>query len=276
MSNYEKYIEELLKLQRCYRIQNILSDDIISKVDLVTRPRVALTLSVALWCISKVKQSSLSYSDLVYIQRRLAQFLVNGDEASIHIIKKLFDLIPMRYGMNISLVARRCGIIEHLLTDIVKAFNIIRDVVDMITISNKISEPIKHIPSICLSDIDILPPMAANAKDYLDLIVKTLKDNIDRIPDSVHRQIVDTIHETVKESDLKPYDQAAIALITMLIAENNESGILCADPCINIVALSQKLLNDIAVLGITPYDSKFYRLYQEISLRSIVHSSLKT
>lgn len=275
MSSYERYIEELLKLQRCYRLQNILSNDIVSKIELITKPKVALTLAVALWCVSRVKQGSISYSNIVHIQRRLAQFLKDGGKNDINIVKKLFDLIPMRYGMNISSAARRCGVSELMLSDIIKALNIIRDVVDMASIVNNISEPIRHDPSVCLNDVDILPSTIANSKEYLSIIVKALKDNIDRINDQLLRQVVDIIYSETVHTDLTPTDQAAIALIVKHIAENIKPGILCIDPCINMATLSQKLLNDLAVTGVVPYDSKFYQLYQEISMRSIVHGSQK-
>lgn len=275
MSTYERYVEELLKLQRCYRIQNILSTDVISKIDLMTRPKVALTLSIALWCVSKVKQSGISYSDLVYVERRLAQFLADSNREDLHVIRNMFQLIPMRYGMSISLTSRRCGIHESLLVDIIKALNVIRDVMDMITVASRIDEPVRHSPSICLNDVDILPPTTANAREYLGLIAKALKENLDKIPDPVLHEVAKIIYEEVVHSDLGPEDFAAIVLIVKLIAENTRFGILCAEPCINIVTLSQKLLNDLATKGVEPYNSRFYKLYQEISARSVVHGSQK-
>lgn len=273
MNSYERYVDELLKLQRCYRLQNILTNDIVSKIDLISRPRVALTFAVALWVVSRIKQGSFSYSDIVYIQRRLAQFLMSGDRNDINIVKRLFDLIPMRYGMNISLAARRCGISEALLSDMVKAFNIVRDVIDIISSSSSINEPLRHTTSICLNDADILPPTTANPKEYLDLTIKSLKENLEAISDPLYRQVAEIICEETAIITLNPSDQAAIALIIKLIAETVKPGILCVDPCINVAILSQKLLNDLAAIGAIPYDSKFYRLYQEISARSVVHSS---
>lgn len=275
MSSYETYVEEVLKLQRCYRVQNILSNDIISKIDLVAKPKIALTLSIALWCISKVKQSSLSYSDVVYLQRRLAQFLLDEDKNNIAIIKRLFDLIPMRYGMNVSLAARRCGVSEEHLVDIVRALNIIRDVIDMTSIAIEINEPIKHSYTTCLNDVDLLPPTASNPKEYLRIIIKALKENINRVSDPLIRQIIELLYEEVNNANLGLNDVAAIALIIRLVADNMKSNIICIDPSVNMATLSQKLLNDLAILGVVPYDSKFYKLYQEMSMKSVVHGSHK-
>lgn len=275
MSSYETYIEEMLKLQRCYRIQNILSSDIISKIDLVSKPKIALTLSIALWCVAKIKQSSLSYSDVVYLQRRLAQFLLDGSKRDIGIIKRLFDLIPMRYGMNVSLAARRCGLSEQHLVDIVRALNIIRDVIDMTSIATEINEPIKHSYTTCLNDVDLLPPTASNPKEYLWIIIKALKENTNRVLDPLIQQVIELLYRETKGIDLELNDIAAIALITKLIAENVKSHIICVDPSVNMATLSQKLLNDLAMLGVVPYDSDFYKLYQDMSMKSVVYGSHK-
>lgn len=274
MSTYERYVEELLKLQKCYRIQNIIQSDIISKIDLIARPRVALVFAIALWSIDKMRQGSLSYSDVVYIQRRLAQFLLNKENNDVAIVKKLFELIPMRYGMNVSAAARRCGVSEELLTNILRALNMLRDVVDMVSIGLGINEPLKHSPTTCLNDVDMLPPTASNPREYLKLILYSLRNNLDRINDPFHRQVVQLMNEEIKSAEnLTPNDIVAIVLIIKLLAENMKFGVICVEPCINVIALSQKLLNDLAILGIVPYDSPFYKLYQEISMRSLVQGT---
>jgi hypothetical protein len=273
MSSYERYVDELLKLQKCYRVQNILTGDVISKIDLTTRPRVALTLALALWSVTKIKQGTFSYSDVVYLQKRLAYFLSRGDNNDIMVIKKLFNLIPMRYGMNISAASRRCSVSEEVLSSIMKALNILRDVIDMASLGIGINEPLKHSHITCLNDIDILPPTASNPREYLILIISSLKSSIERIQDPLFRQIAMVINEEINSLDnLKPNDIAAIALIIKLLADNLKSIVLCVEPSINIVALSQKLLNDLALLGVDLSNSPFYKLYQEISERSIVHS----
>lgn len=271
MNNYERYVEEILKLQKCYRVQNILHGDVVSKLDLISRPRVSLTLAIALWSVTKIKQSSLSYSDVVYLQKRLAYFLSGKDVTDLNIVKRLFELIPMRYGMNVSLAARRCSASEEILSNIMRALNMLRDVVDMVSFGLSIDEPLRHSHTTCLNDADLLPPTAPNPREYLAIMIKSLKENIDRIHDPLLRQVAQLICEEVKENkDLKPSDIVAIALIIKLLAENLKSHILCVEPSINIATLSQKLLNDLVPLGVTPYDSPFYKLYQEISARSIV------
>lgn len=272
MTTFERYIEELLKLQRCFRVQNIILYEIFTKEDIVNDYRAALTLSVALWSIAKMRQSSLGYSELVYIQRRLAQFLAKDDK-SVHIIKKLFELIPMRYGMNVSLAARRCGVYEQILIDIVKALNVIRDVIDMISVARNINEPIKHSPTLCLNDVEMLPPTTSNTRAYLDTLLRTLKESSTLIHDPVFRQVIDVLYEETANRDLTLNDFAAISLIVKLIAESVKPSVICADPCINIAALSQKILNDLASIGAVPYDSEFYKLYQEVSMRSVIHGA---
>ncbi|MEM1683062.1 MAG: hypothetical protein QXG46_02030 [Ignisphaera sp.] len=276
MSSYEKYVEGLLKLQKCYRIQNILKNDIVSKVDLIMRPRVALALSVTLWSINRIKQGVFGYGDIVYIQKRLAKFLTEGDQIAIDILKKILDLIPMRYGMDISLAARRCAIPEHILLDTIKAFNIIRDVIDIVTITKNIDETLKHDYNLCLNDVDMLPPTNINTKDYLVLILASLKDNIDRIVDPMFKQVIELLSEEVTSTDMTHNDQVAVALIVKLIVDSIKPNVLCAEPCINISIFSQKLLNDLSALDVDPSKSKYYKLYQELSMKSIVHGSVKS
>lgn len=274
MNSYERYVEEILKLQKCYRVQNILHDDAVSKIDLIGRPRVSLTLAIALWSVTKIKQSSLSYSDVVYLQRRLAYFLSGKDADDLNVIKRLFELIPMRYGMNVALAARRCSASEEILTNLMRALNMLRDVVDMVSFGLSVDEPLKHSLTTCLNDTDLLPPTAPNPKEYLLIMVKSLKENLDRIQDPLLRQVAQLICEEVEEhKDLKPNDIVAIALIIKLLVENLKSHVLCVEPSINIATLSQKMLNDLIPLGADPYDSPFYKLYQEISARSIVTGS---
>ncbi|MEM1526825.1 MAG: hypothetical protein QW775_06450 [Ignisphaera sp.] len=274
MNSYERYVEEILKLQKCYRVQNILHDDAVSKIDLIGRPRVSLTLAIALWSVTKIKQSSLSYSDVVYLQRRLAYFLSGKDVADLNVIKRLFELIPMRYGMNVALAARRCSASEEILTNLMRALNMLRDVVDMVSFGLSVDEPLKHSLTTCLNDTDLLPPTAPNPKEYLIIMVKSLKENLDRIQDPLLRQVAQLIcEETEEHRDFKPSDIVAIALIIKLLVENLKSHVLCVEPSINIATLSQKILNDLIPLGAVPYDSTFYKLYQEISARSIVTGS---
>ncbi|MEM1541102.1 MAG: hypothetical protein QW101_00570 [Ignisphaera sp.] len=276
MSSYEKYVEGLLKLQKCYRIQNILKNDVVSKIDLITRPRVALVLAVTLWSINRIKQGVFSYGDIVYIQKRLAKFLTEGDQAAVDILKKMLDLIPMRYGMDISLAARRCSVLEPILLDTIKAFNMIRDVIDIATVTKNIDEALKHDYNLCLNDVDILPPTNINTKEYLVLILVSLRDNIDRITDPTLKQIIELLTEEIRDTDMTYNDQVAVALIVKLIADSIKPNVLCAEPCINISIFSQKLLNDLSALDIDPSKSKYYKLYQELSMRSIVHGAVKT
>uniref|UniRef100_A0A7C2V8T7 Uncharacterized protein n=1 Tax=Ignisphaera aggregans TaxID=334771 RepID=A0A7C2V8T7_9CREN len=276
MSSYEKYVEELLKLQRCYRVQNILATDIASKIDMLSRPRVALTLSIALWCVRKLKQSILSYSDVVYLQRRTARFLAKGEKKDVEIIKKLFELIPMRYGMNVTLAARRCNVSETHLVEVVRALNLIRDIIDMVTIGPDIKEPIRHSYTLCLNDVDLLPPTASNPEEYLRIIIDSLSENLDRIADPILQQVArDICEEARKQDNIKENDIAAIALITKLISDAIKPNVICAEPSINIEALSQRLLNDLALVGVAPYDSPFYNIYQEVSMRRVVHGTQK-
>ncbi|MCC6016255.1 MAG: hypothetical protein LM582_04325 [Desulfurococcaceae archaeon] len=273
MSTYEKYVEELLKLQRCYRVQNILQKDVISKIDLIAKPSIALTLALTLWSVAKIRQGVLSYSDVVYLQKRLANFLIGRGKNDVEVLKKLFDLIPMRYGMSIPLAARRCNVSEEILSNTMKALNMLREVVDMVSIGVQLNEPLKHNPSTCLNDVDMLPPTASNSREYLMLMITSLKANIEKIPDPLLRQIATLIYEEINSVDnLRPDDVAAIALIIKILTENLRSSTLCAEPSINIAALSQKLLNDLASLGVDPSNSPFYRLYQEISTRGLMHN----
>lgn len=276
MSGYEWYIEILLKLQKCYRVQNILKNDLVSKIDLTTRPRIALTLAVALWSINKIKQGVLNYSDVVYLQKRLARFISESDQDTVNILKKLLDLAPMRYGMDVQLAARRCAISENLLLDTIRAFNMIRDVIDMTTVLKNIDEPIRHESNLCLNDVDMLPPVGINSEEYLNLIIRSLKNSIDRINDPTLEQVIELLYEEVKGEDITHNDQLAIVLIIKLITDIIKPNVLCADPCINVAAFSQKFLNDLSTLGVDPSKSKFYKLYQDLSIRSIVHGTSKS
>ncbi|MEM3980963.1 MAG: hypothetical protein QXF79_06915, partial [Ignisphaera sp.] len=195
MNIYEKYVEEILKLQKCYRVQNILRDDVVSKSDLIGKPKVSLTLAIALWGVTKIKQSSLSYSDVIYLQKRLAYFLSGKDTADLNIVKRLFELIPMRYGMNVSLAARRCSVSEEILTNLMRAFNMLRDVVDMVSFGLNVNEPLKHSQTTCLNDTDLLPPTVPNPKEYLTIMIKSLKENLNRIHDPLLRQVAQLIGE---------------------------------------------------------------------------------
>jgi len=271
MITYEEIINVLLKLQKCYRIQGILNRDIVSRFDFLTKPRFGLSIAVAMWAIEKLKRNNLSYSELVYIQRRLASFISEASESEKQVLRNLIQFLPKYTGFDINTVARRCLIDIHILTDITRMLNLINESLSLLdTFGKKIYEPIKMNRNLCLDDVDLLPSAHSNSDAYVQLIVKALNDSLELHKDPLIIQIVEIISSKVAKGSLMPSDIASIALISMLISKQIHPIIICTEPCIDIEAISRRLYNDLLATGVDPSTSDIYKLYQELSTKIIM------
>ncbi len=271
MITYEEIINVLLKLQKCYRIQGILTRDIVSRFDFFTKPRFGLSIAVAMWAIEKLKRNNLSYSELIYIQRRLASFISEASESEKQILRNIVQFLPKYVGFDINTVARRCFIDIHVLTDITRMLNLINESLSLLdTFGKKIYEPIKMNRNLCLDNVDLLPSANSNSDAYVQLIVKALNDSLELHKDPLIIQIVEIITSKTTKGSLMSSDIASIALISMLISKQIHPVTICTEPCIDIEAISRRLYNDLLATGVDPSTSDIYKLYQELSTKIII------
>ncbi len=271
MITYEEIINVLLKLQKCYRIQGILNKDIVSRFDFLTKPRFGLSISVAMWAIEKLKRNNLSYSELVYVQRRLASFISEASENEKQILRSIIQFLPKYTGFDINTISRRCLIDIHILTDITRMLNLVNESLYLLdTFGKKMYEPIKMNRNLCLDDVDLLPSAHNNSNAYVLLIAKALNDSLELHKDPLILQIVEVISSKIAKGSIMPSDIASIALISLLISKQIYPSTICTEPCIDIEAISKRLYNDLLAIGVDPSSSDIYQLYQELSMKMIM------
>lgn len=268
MMTYDLFVNTILKLQSCYRVAKILEKELVSKLDLYAKPHVGIAIGVALWAYTGFRQHTLSYPDMIYIERRLAAFLQNAPSSELEVLYKLLDLMPPRRGLEINTVATRCMIDLRTLLDIVNAMNVISESLHYIQGGARIEEPIRRDKRLCMSDSSLLPPAHANAQTYLELCIKALLEDERIARDPLMNNIVEVIADKVSRGDRNPDDFAAAALIMLIIARKMRDAVVCAEPCVNIEAYARRIYNDLASLGADAQRSEIYDLYNQLLMRS--------
>ena len=270
MPRYETIVDTIMKLQNCLKLQKVLSRELVSKLDLLTKPRVGISLAIAIWANKNLKRGFITYGDLLYVQRRIALFLSRASNIEKRTLEKLFALLPIRYGQDIDVLSRRCIIDHQLLLEFVRAINILQEAYSMIRCGETIEEPLKRDRRLCLDDPDLLPPAHANSDIYIELIVKALNDTPELQEDAVASHIVEVINDKLVRGQIMPPDISAIALLALALAKQLDKTIVCAEPCINIEALARRVYSDLSALGVEPSESDIYSLYRDLLVKSVL------
>ncbi|HIP57332.1 MAG TPA: hypothetical protein EYH02_04610 [Ignisphaera aggregans] len=270
MSSYEQLINVLLKLQSCFKFQKLIEQDVVSKLDLMTKPRAGIALSVALWASDSLKRGQITYGDLIYIQRRLAAFLSKASKNEQLVLEKLLRLIPIKYGLDVETVAQRCFIESRMLLDIIRALNLLQEVVMLLKSGGVVEEPIKHERRLCLNDPELLPPAHANIDTYLTLIVQALNSVPELLKDNVASHAIELINDRIAKASITPSDAAAIALLALTLSKRIQNVTICVEPCIDLEALVRRVHNDLVSLGAEPSRSDIFELYRELLIKDVL------
>ena len=264
MLNYESLVKELLKLQNCLKLSSIIKSDIVSKLDFLTKPRAGITISVSIWANQAFRDGLISYSDLLYVQRRIIQFLSKASNSEIEFLTKLYSLMPQRYGLDPKFIASRCFIDAAHLTIVFQAVNFIHECLEYLRQGVHVSEPIRKDPRLCMNVPELLPPAKPNVDVYTQLIIEGLLSDDDVSRDPVLSNIVEVINEKYVQRSLSECDIAAIALMTLIITRKLRNTVVCTDPCVNVEAYAKRLYNDLTYLGTDPEKSEIYELYLQL------------
>jgi len=270
MSSYEQLVNVLLKLQSCFRFQKLIDQDIVSKLDFMTKPRAGIALSVALWASDSLRQGQITYGDLIYIQRRLASFLSKASKNEQQVLDKILRLIPVRYGLDVETVAQKCFIESRILLDIIRALNLLQEVVMLLKSGGIVEEPIRHEKRLCLNDPELLPPAHANVDMYLTLIVQALNSVPELLRDNVASHVVGLINDKVAKASTTPSDVAAIALLALALGKRVQTITICVEPCIDLEALVRRVHSDLVSLGAEPSKSDVFELYRELLIKDVL------
>lgn len=248
----------------------LLPDDIINRIDLLTKPYSGLVLAGSIWAVDMIKRNILGYSDVVYIQRRLAQFLAQAERSEIELLKRMLNLLPSKRGEDIGVIFRRCMIEQQKLMDIVRILNFINEVITLIESEQHINEPIRRIRTLCLYDPNLLPPTHANSETYIRLVVRTLNDIPEIQREPLLLQSLELIEMRFAEGNLDAADLAAIALVALTIARHLHSTTVCTEPCVELETFARKIYTDLVDMGADPSKSDIYQIYQELSTKSVL------
>lgn len=248
----------------------LLTSDVISKTELLAKPYSGLVLAGSIWAIDMMKRNILGYSDVVYVQRRLAQFLVQAGESEIELLKRILILLPSRHGEDIGIVFRRCMIEQQKLMDIVRILNFISEVVTLLESERNINEPIRRTRMLCLHDPNLLPPTHTNSEMYIRLVIRALDAVPEIRKEPLLLQSLELIETRISEDHLDAADIAAIALATLTIARNLHSTTICVEPFIELETFARKIYTDLVDMGADPSKSDIYHIYQELSTRYVL------
>jgi len=241
---------------------------VINKIDLVAKPKAGIAIGVSLWACTSFKNGMLSYSDILYVQRRLISFVSSMDRSEQKVLERISELLPHRFGLDIHTVATRCFIDHGMLITIFQALNFLKECYDYALQGAKPEEPIRKDRKLCMNQPELLPPAKPNADVYMDLIVKALLSDDDVSKDPVLNDIAEVINDKFVKGSMSDYDMAAAALIAIMVSRRLRDRVVCAEPCVNIEAYARKLYNDLTALGADPEKSEIYELYLQLLTRA--------
>ncbi len=268
MLNYENLVNSLIRLQNCLKLSGIVKGDIVSKLDFLTKPRAGIALSVSIWANQSFRDGLLSYSDLLYVQRRLIQFLSKFSKSELEFLTKLPLIMPQRYGLELRLISSRCMVEPSLLTMVFQAINFLQECIDYLKQGVRVSEPIRKEPRVCMNLPELLPPAKPSVDVYAQLIIESLISDEDVAKDPVLNNTVEVINEKYVRGSLNECDVAAISLIALIITRKLRNTVICAEPCVNVEAYAKRLYNDLTYLGADPERSEIYELYAQLLSKS--------
>ena len=268
MINYEEFIDTVLKLQNCLRISRVLTRELVSKIDLIAKPRAGIAIGVSLWACSAFKNGTLSYSDMLYIQKRLITFISSMDQSELRVLENLQELLPHKFGLNINTISTRCFIDYHSLMAVFQAINFLKESYEYAVQGAKPDEPLRKDKKLCMNNPEMLPPARPNADVYMELIVRALINDEDVAKDPVLNDIAEVINDRFIKGSMTECDMAAAALIAIMISRRLSDRVVCAEPCINVEAYARRLYNDLTSLGADPERSEIYELYLQLLSRA--------
>ncbi|NPA96117.1 MAG: hypothetical protein GXO32_00770 [Crenarchaeota archaeon] len=268
MLNYENFMNTILKLQNCLKISRVLDRELVSKIDMIARPRAGIAIGVAMWACSAFKNRTLGYSDILYVQRRLILFLSSMDKNELNVVRNLLELLPQKFGLDIHTVASRCFIDHNALMWVFQTINFLKESYEYAMQGAKPEEPLRKDRRLCMNQPEMLPPARPNSDVYMDLIVKALINDEDVSRDPVLNDIAEVINDRFVKGTMNECDMAAAALIAIIISRRLKDRVVCAEPCVNIEAYARRLYNDLTALGADPERSEIYELYLQLLSRA--------
>ncbi|MEL9939735.1 MAG: hypothetical protein QW632_00410 [Ignisphaera sp.] len=270
LTKYNDFVDAILKLHKCYRVQGVLSSDVISKIDFLTKPYAALAITIALHSINVARMHGISYSDIVLLQRRLAQFLLRAEKNEIAFLERLVGLAPSKFGFDAHSVSRRCLIEYQKVADIIKLMNMLREVISLMSIiSQQATVDQKRLRIPCVNSDDMLPPLNAFAEVATKIILRDLETVKELGEDPYFTQLIDLMKRKVEESKVSNDDLAAFSLTLITIMRHHKDAQICIEPGIDVETLARKMYNDLISANSDPSKSELYHLYQEIASRSV-------
>jgi len=268
---YSKLVETLTKLHKCYRAQGALTSDVISAIDFYSKPYASLALSSMLWIMDLLKRRALSYSDVIYMQRKVAMFLTKASKEELEFLKRLIDLMPTRFGLDITIASRRCLIEQQMLADTIKLLNMLNDVLATVSSSTTIGFEDRRKSKIpCLNIEDFLPSTNAIAKTLIGMVLDKLKSSKNLYDNPYFVHVLSVIEDKIK-NDIKIHDIVALALILITVLRSAKSTQVCIEPGIDAETLCRKIYNDLTYAGADPASSDIYSLYQELTSRNVIN-----
>ncbi|MEM0026420.1 MAG: hypothetical protein QXT53_00600 [Ignisphaera sp.] len=270
LTRYNDVIDTILKLHKCYRVQGVLSGEMISKVDFLTKPYAALAIAIALHSINIARIHGISYSDAISLQRRLAQFLLKAEKSEIAFLERLVGLAPSKFGFDVQSISRRCLIEYQKVADIIKLMNILKEVLSLISVaSHQTTVEQKRVKIPCINSDDMLPPLNAFAGVVTKIILKDLETVKELGEDPYFTQLIDLMKRKIEGSKINSDDLAAFSLTLITIMRHHKDAQICIEPGIDVETLARKMYNDLILANADPSKSELYYLYQEIVSRSI-------
>jgi len=268
MLNYEDFMNTILKLQNCLKISRVLEKELVSKIDLVARPRAGIAIGVAMWACTSFKNGMLGYSEMLYVQRRLILFISSMDKNELAVIRNLQELLPQRFGLDIHTIASRCFIDHNALISVFQTINFLKESYEYALQGAKPDEPLRKDRRLCMNQPEMLPPARPNADIYMDLIIKAMLSDEDVARDPVLNDIAEVINDRFIKGSMNECDMAAAALIAIIMSRKLRDRVVCAEPCVNIEAYARRLYNDLTALGADPEKSEIYELYLQLLSRA--------
>ncbi len=267
-ASYEEFVDFILRLQNCYRLSKLIEKNLVEKIELLTRVRAGIAIAVALWCFRGFKQRMLDYSDIVYVQRRLANFISKLDPVERKLVEVVTMLSPQSLGLDIATTASRCMVSPSQLIALVQSSKILRECLELALSAPRIDEPLRHDKRLCLSDHLLLPPAHAAVDLYMKMIIDALMSSDLVARDPMMNHVVEVINDKFIRNAMNPNDVVASSLIVLVISKRLGQRAICADPCIDIEAIAKRLYSDLTSLGADPQRSEIFEIYSQLQMRS--------
>lgn len=247
----------------------MIKSDLVSKIEMATKPYAMLVLAAILWSLDMVKRNIIGYGELVNVERRLAAFSVTYlSEPEKEFLMELTSLTPSNFGLDLSTVSRRCLIDSSKILDLVRVLNIVKDVTSLV-LSAKVLSDFRRTKINCLTNEDMLPALYVNPQAYLRLAIDSLKNEDAIARDPFIMQVLEIMNNKLKQQPTYS-DYVAMALVMLALAQQYRSHNLCIEPGIALEVFVKKMYNELASAETNVEESEIYHIYQELISKSVI------